>query len=267
MHRVTSLIWLALLLPGLLVSRSLPAQETPPGNDGKGRYELREVHDPNGIGKFYFGREIAHVMGAQAIGWLERPEREREEQLKKLVKALELRPGMVVADVGAGSGVITMMMASKVEPEGKILALDIQQPMLDALAAKCKRARVDNVELILTTNRSVRLKPETVDLAIMVDVYHELEFPYEMLLELSAAIKPGGRIAFIEYRKEDPRVPIKKVHKMSEEQVKREALLPEMNLKFVKNDDRLPQQHLLFFEKVRPAEEPAAPAPSTGARP
>lgn len=267
MRRVTSLMWLTLLLPGLVSSPSLPAQETPPANEGNDRYEVRDIHDPNGIGKFYMGREIAYVMGAQAIGWLERPEREREEQLRKLVKSLDLKPGMVVADVGAGSGVITMMMAPKVEPEGKVLALDIQQPMLDALAVKCKRARVDNVELILTTNRSVKLKPETVDLAIMVDVYHELEFPYEMLRELSAAIKPGGRIAFIEFRKEDPRVLIKEVHKMSEEQVKKEALLPEMNLKFLKNDDRLPQQHLLFFEKVRPGEKAAAPAPSTDPKP
>jgi len=220
------------------------------------RYERKKEHDPNGIGKFYLGREIAHVMSHQGLFWLERPEREEEEQISKLVDALDLKEGMVVADVGAGSGVITMMMAPKVGKTGKVLALDIQQEMLDAIALKCKKQDVDNVELIRCTRTSIKLKPATVDLAIMVDVYHELEFPYEVLKEISTALKPGGRVAFVEYRKEDPRVPIKEVHKMSAEQVKREATLPEMQLKFVKNDDRLPRQHLLVFERVAAPQQP-----------
>ncbi len=251
----------AILWCGLLgVSPSVRGEEKPEAAEvNSKRYERKKEHDPNGIGKFYLGREIAHVMSHQGLFWLERPEREAEEQISLLVDALELKEGMIVADVGAGSGVITMLMAPKVGKTGKILALDIQQEMLDAIAAKCKMQKVDNVELIRCTRTSIKLKPATIDLAIMVDVYHELEFPYEVLKELAASLKPGGRVAFVEYRKEDPRVPIKEVHKMSAEQVKREALLPEMRLKFVKNDDRLPRQHLMIFERLPEGETPAAP--------
>lgn len=250
------LLWTA--LQAIAVPAPVPAEEPAETAVDPKRYERKKDHDPNGIGKFYLGREIAHVMSHQGLFWLERPEREAEEQISKLIEGLDLKEGMVVADVGAGSGVITMLMAPRVGKTGKVLALDIQQEMLDAIAAKCKQQDVDNVELIRCTRTSIRLKPGTVDLAIMVDVYHELEFPYEVLKELAASLKPGGRIAFVEYRKEDPRVPIKEVHKMSAEQVKREAALPEMQLKFVKNDDRLPRQHLLIFERV---EAPSSEAP------
>jgi SAM-dependent methyltransferase len=246
---ILCLLACAAILPGL----SAEEEEIPKSVD-KTRYERRRDHDPNGIGRFYLGREIAYVMGHQGLYWLERPEREAEEQLSKLIEALDLKPGMVVADVGAGSGVITMMISQKVGPTGKVLATDIQQEMLDAIAAKCKLAKVDNVELVRSSRTESKIKPGVVDLAIMVDVYHEFEFPYEMLKDLSATLKPGGRIAFVEYRKEDPNVPIKLVHKMTEDQVKKEALLPELGLKFVKNDDRLPRQHLILFEKLSPKE-------------
>jgi ubiquinone/menaquinone biosynthesis C-methylase UbiE len=245
-----------LLAVSALAEDRNPVQAAPI-DDSDSRYEYRVDHDPNGIGKFYMGREIAYVMGHQAIMWLERPEREREERLTLLVECLSLKPGMVVADIGAGSGVISAMIADRVGAEGTVLAVDIQQEMLDAIAIKCKEHSITNIEPVLGTNRSPGLKPESVDLVIMVDVYHEFDFPYEMLLEISKSLKPRGRIAFVEYRKEDPTVPIKEVHKMSEAQVKKEANLPEFGLKFKETIHKLPRQHVIVFEK--PAAEAADP--------
>ncbi|REJ88855.1 MAG: methyltransferase domain-containing protein [Planctomycetota bacterium] len=244
---------LTLFAFAVLLAAPLSAQDAEePTQQDSDRYTFREEHDPNGIGKFYMGREIARVMGHQGIYWLERPEREREEKLSLLIESLELEPGMVVADIGAGSGVISVLVAEEVGEEGTVLAVDIQQEMLDALAVKCKELGIENIEPVLGTNKSPRLKPETVDLVFMVDVYHEFDFPYEMLLEISRALKPGGRVAFVEYRMEDPDVPIKLVHKMSEEQVKREASLPEFGLRWLKTVDKLPRQHVVIFEKQPP---------------
>lgn len=213
------------------------------------RYTFKEQHDPNGIGKFYMGREIAHVMGHQGIRWLERPQREEEERLSLLIQGLKLKPGMTVADIGAGSGVISVLIAEKVKPDGKVLAVDIQPEMLDALQVKCKLLGVDNVEGVLGTNKTPRLEPETVDLVVMVDVYHEFDYPYEMLNAISKSLKTGGRVAFVEYRKEDPDVPIKLVHKMTEAQVKKEALVPDHGLEYVETFDKLPRQHVVIFRK------------------
>ncbi|MCA9080006.1 MAG: class I SAM-dependent methyltransferase [Planctomycetaceae bacterium] len=190
-------------------------------------------------------------MGHQGIAWLERPERDEEEGLSLLMKLLDLKPGMVVADIGAGSGVISTMLARRVGPEGVVLAVDIQQEMLDALQAKCKLLEITNVEPVLGTTKSPQLNPNSVDLVIMVDVYHEFDFPFEMLQSISHSLKPGGRVAFIEYRKEDPKVPIKEVHKMSEAQVKREALLPEHQLRWLTTKGELPRQHVVLFEKMQ----------------
>jgi SAM-dependent methyltransferase len=223
----------------------------PVETDEPPRYAFREEHDPNGIGKFYMGREIARVMGHQGIRWLERPEREEEERLSLLVESLSLKPGMVVADIGAGSGVISTMIARRIAPEGTVLAVDIQQEMLDALAARCKQQGVENVEPVLGTTQSPQLRPGSVDLALMVDVYHEFDFPYEMLSGISTSLKAGGRVAFVEYRKEDPAVPIKEVHKMTEQQVRLEAGLPEFGLRWVETVGRLPRQHIVIFEKLR----------------
>ncbi len=225
-----------------------------PAKPGDSRYEIRADHDPNGIGKFYMGREIAHVMGfgpgGQGAEWLERAVREKEEKLTLLIKSLDLKPGMVVADIGAGSGVISVLMAEKILPGGKVLAVDVQQEMLDRLRENTKKLKITNVETVKGTQKTTSLKPKSVDLAIMVDVYHELEFPYEMLLDISKSLKPGGRIAFVEYRKEDPDVPIKLVHKMMEEQVKKESSLPEFGLKWTKTIGVLPWQHIVLFEKL-----------------
>ena len=248
------LLFVAVLLTaGLVFSFAAFAQEAaPPATkkqaDAADRYSIRRIHDPNGIGKFYMNREIARVMGHQAIDWLERPEREEEERLTLLMEALKLKPGMQVADIGAGSGVISVMIANRIG-DGKVLAVDIQQEMLDALEAKCRMQMVKNVEPVLGTTQSPRLAADSVDLAIMVDVYHEFDFPFEMLKEMTASLKPGGRIAFVEYRKEDPNVPIKLVHKMTEEQIRKEAGLPELGLTWTETVSTLPRQHVVIFTK------------------
>ena len=241
------IVWTITLLGGSEARSQETA--TPSELGGIERYTFRKDHDPNGIGKFYMGREIAHVMGHQGIDWLERDTREAEEGLSQLIECLKIKPGMSVADIGAGSGVISVLLSKKVGTEGVVLAVDIQQEMLDALQHKCKLLEITNVESVLGTTKSPRLEAGTVDLVIMVDVYHEFDFPYEMLSEIAKSLKQGGRVAFVEYRKEDPRVPIKEVHKMSEAQVKKEALVEGHGLKWVETYRKLPRQHVIFFEK------------------
>jgi len=218
------------------------------------RYTYNKIHDPDGIGKFYMGREIAHVMGygfrGRGAAWLERVEREREEKLSLLIKSLKLKPGDVVADLGAGSGVISVLMAEQVLPGGKILAVDIQQEMLDRLKKNLETLEITNVVPVKSTPKSPNLKPASIDLAIMVDVYHEFDFPFEMMLEISRALKPGGRVAFVEYRMEDPTVPIKLVHKMTQKQVRKEAEQAVFGLKWKETIGVLPRQHIVVFEKL-----------------
>ncbi|HVK19504.1 MAG TPA: methyltransferase domain-containing protein [Fimbriiglobus sp.] len=217
-------------------------------DDKKPRYETRADHDPNGIGKFYMGREIAHVMGYQAAGWLERTEREKEEEPGKLLKALGLKPGMVVADVGAGSGYHTFRMAPAVGPTGKVLAVDVQPEMIELLTARAMKEKIPNVEPVKSTPTDPKLPADGVDLALMVDVYHEVSHPYEMAEKLGAALQPGGRLVFVEFRLEDPQVPIKLVHKMSERQVIKEmGEFPE--LVHTKTVNTLLWQHIIIFTK------------------
>src|SRR5512145_1172583 len=185
-------------------------------------YEFRAAHDPDGIGKFYLGREIAHVMGPGGILWLERTERETQERPQLVIDALEIEPGQTVADLGAGSGYYSFRIAPLVGPKGKVLAIDIEPAMLDVVAQRARREHVANIATIRSSARDPNLAPRSVDLLFMVDVYHELEYPHEMLTKVRAALKPGGRVALIEYRAEDPEVAIKPVHKMSEQQVRRE---------------------------------------------
>lgn len=250
---LTGLLWL-LLSRGEFLSQ-LAAQDAPakasqkPKAPQKKRYVFKDVHDPNGLGKFYMGREIAMVMGFPAADWLERPEREEEERLTELVRALKLQPGEKVADIGAGSGVITLKMAQVVGDSGKIFAVDIQQEMLDLLGDKIKDQDIKNIELVLANETSPELQPESIDLALMVDVYHEFAFPFETMLELSKAMKPGGRVVFVEYRREDPKVNIKLVHKMSEAQIKKEISQPEFGLKWKETIKTLPKQHIVVFER------------------
>lgn len=237
----------ALLAAGCCAAVPSAAQKPEPA--GRVRYKFRKEHDPDGIGKFYLGREIAHVMGFAGAGWLERSSREKQEKLSLMVKSLKLKPGMTVADIGAGSGVVSVLLAEKVGPRGQVLAVDIQQKMLDRLAARMKKLGVRNVKPHKGTAKSPKLKANSIDLALMVDVYHEFEFPYEMMLALSKALKPGGRAVFVEYRKEDPTVPIKELHKMSKAQVRKEISQPAFGLKYARTIDVLPQQHIIIFKK------------------
>ena len=210
------------------------------------RYEFRADHDADGIGKFYLGREIAHVMGPGGILWLERTERETEERPQLVIDALEIEPGQTIADLGAGSGYYSFRIAPLVGPTGKVLAIDIEPAMLEVVAQRARRERVANVATVRATARDPNLAPGSVDLLFMVDVYHELEYPYEVMTKVRAALKPGGRVALIEFRAEDPKVAIKPVHKMSERQVRRE--LEAAGFRHVKTVRTLPLQHLIVFE-------------------
>jgi SAM-dependent methyltransferase len=211
------------------------------------RYEFHRVHDPDGIGKFYMGREIAHVMGHQAADWLERPERDEEEHTEMLVQKLEIFPGAVVADIGAGTGYMSRRLALRVGAQGKVLAVDIQPEMLDLLTNKMTALGISNVVPVLGTVSDPHLPTASVDLVLMVDVYHEFDFPYEMMAAICRSLKPTGRVVFVEYRAEDPQVPIKPVHKMSEAQVRKEmAVLP---LRCIHTIEVLPRQHILVFAK------------------
>lgn len=206
-----------------------------------------------GSGKFYMGREISFVMGHQGAGWLERPEREKEEQPKKLLKVLEVKPGMVVADIGAGSGYHSFRFAEKVGPKGKVLAVDIQKEMLAIIRKRMKKQHVENIEPVLGTETDPKLPAGGVDLILMVDVYHEFTFPYEMTVALIKALKPGGRLVFVEFRREDDKVPILLAHKMTEKQVLAE--MAPHPVKHVKTIKSLPWQHVILFEKQDEREE------------
>jgi protein-L-isoaspartate O-methyltransferase len=202
---------------------------------------------PDGIGKAYMGREIAKVMSYHGASWLERPERMQEERPDLVLAALDLKPGMKVADIGAGSGYYSSRMAERVGAEGTVYAVDVQPEMLDILRLQMKLQRVRNVTPILGSETDPQLPAGALDLAIMVDVYHEFEYPYEMLAAIVTALKPGGRIVFVEFRGGDPEVPIKAVHTMTEAQVKKEATV--QPLEWVKTVSDLPWQHLIVFRK------------------
>ena len=234
----------------LIALPALAAAQDEPIKDRKdGRYEWRSRHDPNGIGKFYMGREIAHVMGHAAASWLERPEREEEENPKKLIELLKLKDGEVVADIGAGSGYYTFRMAKLVAPKGKIVAVDIQKEMLDIIRDRMNKDGITNVEPVMGEEADPKLKDESVDTILLVDVYHEFSFPYEMTEKMVKALKPGGRIVFVEFRMEDERVPIKLVHKMTVAQVRKEmALHP---LEWEETIGTLPMQHIIVFRKTK----------------
>jgi len=202
---------------------------------------------PDGIGKTYMGREIARVMGWQGASWLERAEREAEERPDLLVAGLGLKPGMVVADIGAGTGYHVRRMARLVGPAGHVHAVDLQPEMIKLLRASIAQQGIGNVTPVQAALTDTRLPAAALDLAVMIDVYHEFEFPEEMVASIVRALRPGGRLVYVEYRAEDPRVPIRALHKMSEAQVRREA--GRHPLQFERSIDGLPWQHALVFRR------------------
>jgi ubiquinone/menaquinone biosynthesis C-methylase UbiE len=194
-------------------------------------------------------REISGVMGWQGAAWLERDQREREERTDLLLDALALKPGMVIADIGAGTGYLSRRMAPLVMPGGKIIALDVQPEMVEFLHTAVKRSGLSQIEVKLGTVDDIKLPKNSIDLAIMVDVYHELAYPYEVMSSIMQALKPRGRIVFVEYKAEDARVPIKPLHKMSEAQIKREASI--FSLEWERTMSTLPWQHVVIFRKQK----------------
>jgi ubiquinone/menaquinone biosynthesis C-methylase UbiE len=194
------------------------------------------------------GRKIAPVMGAGGAGWLERGERESEEAPDKALDALSLEKGMVVADVGAGTGYFSLRMARRVGPEGKVYANDVQPEMLDKLRVNAAKAKITNVETVLGSEADPRLPLKALDLVILVDVYHEFSQPQEMLQHIRASLKPNGRLVLLEYRKEDPAVPIRPEHKMSVAEVKTEVEAEGYKLDQV--IETLPRQHIIIFKKL-----------------
>lgn len=191
------------------------------------------------------GRRIAGVMGYEGADWLDRPEREWEEQPTRAIKALDVKPGDVVADVGAGSGYYTVRLAKAVGETGRVLATDIQPEMLELLRRRVTRERLGNVELVLGAEDDPRLPPAALDLILMVDVYHELARPQAVLRKLRTALKPDGRLVLIEFRKESPWVPIREEHKMSVAEARLE--LESEEYRFDRVIDVLPWQHILVF--------------------
>ena len=192
------------------------------------------------------GREIAYVMGFQGIGWLERSEREKEENVSSLIKNMKIKSNEVIADIGAGSGYHAFRIASLVT-NGLVYAVDIQPEMLMAIEKTKEFKKVENIKTILGTEKTVELPKSSVDKILMVDVYHEFSFPVEMINSIKNALKPNGELFLIEYRAEDLKVPIKRIHKMTEEQAVKEMKAAGLVLK--ENIDNLPWQHCMIFIK------------------
>lgn len=193
------------------------------------------------------GREYARPMSADGADWLSRSQREEEEQPRLAIDSLNIPKGAAVADIGAGSGYITALLARRVGPTGKVYANDIQVRMLDLLRRSIDRQKLTNVEPVLGAIDDPKLPPNTIDLALMVDVYHEFSEPQKMLRGIRIALKADGRMALIEYRGEDPSVPIRPEHKMTVVQVRAE-IEPE-GFRFVKTIETLPRQHIIIFVK------------------
>ena len=212
---------------------------------GQDRYTIK-TGDPNGIKKWYMGRQIAQVMSHYGIDWLEREEREREENTSLLLKNLAVKPGMVIADIGAGSGYHSALL-SKMVGSGKVFAVDVEPEMITYLNKRIKQEKLSRIVPVLSTEQKVSLPENTIDMMLLVDVYHEFSYPYEMALSMRAALKRGGKLVLVEFRSEDSTVPIKTIHKMSEAQAIKE--LKAAGFAFDKNIDNLPWQHCMVFTK------------------
>jgi SAM-dependent methyltransferase len=240
-HRASALA--AVVLVGLAGASKLPALATV-----NGAVVAQAVAASPGVHPIS-GRRIAAVMSHAGADWLDRPEREAEERPDDAVEALRLRPGAVVADLGAGSGYFTVRLARRVGAAGRVFAVDIQPEMLSLLRTRLQRDAVTNVELVQSAENDPRLPARTFDLILMVDVYHELAHPQVILSKLLTSLKPAGRLVLLEYRKEDPAVPIRPEHKMSVADARLELEAEGFQLDRV--DRRLPRQHILIFRPAR----------------
>lgn len=245
LNRLRSIFLCLLLCCVILSSTTLAASSVTAASDHT--YADRTLHSPDGIGKFYQGREIAKVMGHTEALWLERPNREAEEQPQKVIQALDLQPTDVVADIGAGTGYFSFRMAQKLA-DGKVLAVDIQPEMLDIIEFFKKETGIINVEAIAASIDHPNLPANSINLALMVDAYHEFSYPYEVMQGIKKALKPDGRVVLVEYRQENPFIPIKGLHKMTQNQVKKEMAF--VGLQWQKTDEILPTQHIMFFTKA-----------------
>lgn len=235
----------AVLIVTLVITASSLVYQ-PVGATNNQYYQYRALHNRDGIGKYYLGREIAKVMGHQEFLWLERPSREVEEQPSKVIEAVNLQPSDVIADIGAGSGYFSFRLAQQV-PLGQVYAVDIQPEMIDLIDFLAQESPHLPVVPVLGSEISPNLPPESINFALMVDTYHEFTYPREMMEAIVKALKPQGRVILVEYRKENPLIMIKGAHKMTERQVKKE--MKAVGLKWVTTAEFLPQQHYLVFEK------------------
>lgn len=235
------IILLGLILSGFKIQFAYAATNSPTV------YQEKVIHSLDGIGKFYLGREIAKVMGHTEALWLERPSREIIEQPQQVVDSLVLKPTDIVADIGAGTGYFSFRMAPLI-PQGKVLAVDIQPEMIDIINFLKTENKISNVEPVLASVDNPNLPKESIDLALMVDAYHEFEYPKEVMEGIVQALKPGGRVVLVEYRGENPLIPIKAIHKMKQSQVRKE--MRAVGLQWRETKKFLPQQHLMIFEKV-----------------
>ncbi len=243
------LLWFLLIFNLVLLACSTPStsqkKNAEIANDTAIYGQIDASYD--GIGKTYLGREIAHVMGFGGAGWLERDERQEEENTALAIQKLPITPTSVVADIGAGTGYYTFRIAPKV-PQGKVYAVDVQDESVAYLRKKASDLGLENVEVVKGSAKSPSLPENTVDLVIMVDVYHELEYPQEMLQAIRKSLKPDGKILLLEYRAEDPSIPIKKLHKLSVAQANKE--LEANGFTLVNKGDFLPIQHFLVYQKA-----------------
>lgn len=233
------------LIFSLMIVCACDAQQNPT-TTAAGESYRNGTPSRDGIGKYYLGREISQVMGHLGAPWLERPEREREENVSQAIQNMSLKPNEHIADIGAGSGYYAFRIAQHL-PKGKVYAVDIQPEMLGLMRDKIVKEKIENVELIQGQETSPRLPENSVDMAMMVDVYHELSHPKEMMLQIVKALKPDGRFLLLEYRMEDPSVPIKRLHKMSQEQAVKE--MKAVGLRLKENIGNLPWQHFMVFVK------------------
>jgi len=232
---------LLLLLNILLFSNKSRAQ-----NNTDDQKYIYKTGDYNGIGKWYMDREIAYVMGYEGIGWLERSQREKEENVSKLIQNMGIKSNDTIADIGAGSGYHVFRIAP-IANKGMVYAVDIQTEMLMAIENIKETSKIKNIKTILSSEQSVYLAENSVDKILMVDVYHEFSFPIEMITSIKSALKPKGELFLIEYRAEDPNVPIKRIHKMTEKQAVKEMEAAGFKLK--RNINNLPWQHCMVFVK------------------